>query len=219
MEARAQKTSDSNSSLARTESDSRWIRMSFGGLAKFNAVARSYIIVESMRWRAATHEEKNIILSYRGSSGVGALGFRADSATSGTSARGGPRRRPAAHAPGPESEFAIPSGSRLDAAGRRPEGRNPRAVHASQHCLSRDAAHLLGVRAGAVRSHGAGEPDGLPGRAGVQGREWRSADTECDGQSDLPARDSGDDRRVHQSGPPPGSSRTQPADRLGRWDH
>src|SRR5665811_1906817 len=90
-------------------------------------------------------------------------------------------------APRPESEFAIPARSRLDAAGGRSEGRDPRAIHAAQQCLSRDTAYVLGVRARAVRSGGAGEPDGFPGRAGVQGREWRSADPECDGQPDLPA--------------------------------
>src|ERR1035437_7375940 len=160
--------------------------MSFGGLAKFNAIARSYIIIESMRRGAATHEQKNSILPYRGGGGGGggARGFRAGSASS-DAARGG-ARRPAAHAPRPESELAIPARSRLHAAGRRAERRNPRAVHAAQQCLSRDAAHLLGVRAGAVRSGSSGEPDGIPGRAGVQGREWRSADPECDGQPELP---------------------------------
>ena len=121
----------------------------------------------------------------------------------------------AAHAARSESEFAIPAGTGLDAAGRRAEGRDPRAVHSAEQGLSGHAAHLLGLRAGAVRSGGSGEPDDLPGRAGVQGRERRSARAERDGQPDLPARDSGDDRRVHQSRPHAGAAGTDSADRVG----
>ncbi len=64
---------------------------------------------------------------------------------------------------------------------------------------------------------GSGQPDGLPGRAGVQGRERRPARAERDGQPDLPPRDSGDDRRLHQSGPH-APSRPEPSPQTGWGD-
>src|ERR1035441_8273344 len=88
------------------------------------------------------HEEKNSILPYRGSRRDGAPGVRPS---------------PATHASRPESEFAIPARSRLPLAGGRAERRDPRAVHAAQQCLSGEAAHLLGIRARAIRRRGAGE--------------------------------------------------------------
>ena len=123
--------------------------------------------------------------------------------------RGGRGGGPAAHAPWPESEFAISSGPGLHAAGRRPQGRDQRTLHAQERGLSGYAAHLLGLRARAIRSSRARQPDGLPGRPGLQGRERRSARAERDGQPDLPPRDSGDDRRLHQSRPHGPNSRNR----------
>ena len=108
---------------------------------------------------------------------------------------------------GAESRFPVPAWPRLPAAGGRPQGGDPRAVHASQPGLPRHPAHVLGLRAGAVRPGRPGSPDGLSGRPGVQGREWRHAGAERDGQPDLPARDPGHDRGVHQSRPPARSAR------------
>ena len=48
------------------------------------------------------------------------------------------RRRGRTTARGPEPGFAVPAGARLAAAGRRPEGRDPGAVH---------AAHARSIRA------------------------------------------------------------------------
>ena len=133
----------------------------------------------------------------------------------GRGGRGAPPPMPPG--PNPNSQYRLGPDSMPQEGVPKGEIRGP--YHAAQQGLSRHPAHLLGVRAGAVRSGRAGQPDGLPGRAGVQGREWRSADAERDGQPDLPARDPGDDRSVHQSGPPARPARTQPADRLGRRHH
>src|ERR1035437_9042271 len=71
-----------------------------------DAVAGSYIIIESMRRGAATHEENDSIVHYRGSGAVGPHSFRPASAPPGPEAA---RTAPAsaAHAPWPKSEFAI----------------------------------------------------------------------------------------------------------------
>ena len=58
----------------------------------------------------------------------------------------------------------------------------------------------------------------LSGRPGVQGRKRRSSRPERHGQPDLPPRDSGDDRRLHQSRPHARAARTHAAE-LGRPDH
>ena len=126
--------------------------------------------------------------------------------------------RPNGPRAGPEPGFPVPAGARLAAAGGRPEGRDPRAVHAPQPGLPGHPAHVLGLRPGPVRPGGPGGPDGLPGRAGVQGREGGHAGPERDGQPDLPARDPGHDRRVHQPRPPARPARADPAE-LGRPGH
>src|SRR5665213_1082569 len=51
---------------------------------------------------------------------------------------------------------------------------------------------------------------GLSGWPGIQGRERRSARAERDGQPDLPARDSGYDRRIYQSWPHAGTAGAYP---------
>ena len=120
--------------------------------------------------------------------------------------------------PRAEPGFPVPAGARLPAAGGRPEGGDPRAVHAPQPGLPRHPAHVLGLRPGPVRPGRPGRPDGLPGRAGVQGREGGHAGPERDGQPDLSARDPGHDRRVHQPRPAAGPARAHPAE-LGRPGH
>ena len=55
-------------------------------------------------------------------------------------------------ATGAGDQRLLPARARFAAAGRRAEGRDPRAVHAAEPGLSGHAAHLLGLRAGAVRS-------------------------------------------------------------------
>ena len=57
----------------------------------------------------------------------------------------------------------------------------------------------------------AGEPDDLQRRPGVQEHGRGRPRAERDGQPDLPARDSGDDRRVHQPGPHARSARADAA--------
>src|SRR5262245_16047951 len=44
----------------------------------------------------------------------------------------------------PEPRCPVPTGARLPAAGGRPEGGDPRAVHAPQSGLPRHTAHILG---------------------------------------------------------------------------
>ena len=56
---------------------------------------------------------------------------------------------------------------------RRAQRRNPRPVYAAQPGLSGHAAHLLGLRARAVRPLDSGEPHDLSGRPGVQGHGRR----------------------------------------------
>src|SRR5262249_30880542 len=85
--------------------------------------------------------------------------------------------------------------------GGRPKGRNPRAVHAPLRGLPRHAAHVLGLCAGAIRPGRSRGFDGLPRRAGLQGREGRHGGAACDGQPDLPPRNPRDDRRIHQPWP------------------
>ena len=118
----------------------------------------------------------------------------------------------------PEPGFPVPAGARLPAAGGRPEGGNPRALHAPQPGLPRHPAHVLGVRPGPVRPGRPGRPDGLPGWAGVQGREGGHAGPERDGQPDLSAGDPGHDRSVHQPRPAAGPARAHAAE-LGRPRH
>ena len=106
-------------------------------------------------------------------------------------------QQPAPPAPNPDLHYQLGTG--LAAARRRPEGRGPRTVHAAERGVSGHAAHLLGLRARAVRPAVAGEPDDLQRRPGVQEHGRRPARAERAGQPDLPARDPGDDRGVHQS--------------------
>ena len=97
----------------------------------------------------------------------------------------------------------------------RAEGRGARAVRAAQPGVSGHAAHLLGVRAGAVRRGGAGEPDDLPGWTGVQGHGRCRPRAERARQPDLSPRNPGDDCRLHQSGPHARAAGTD-AGELGR---
>ena len=136
-----------------------------------------------------------------------------------TGARGdGGGVRPTITAGFPKSGHALPTGSRLAAARRRAQRGGPRPVHAAERGLPWHAAHLLGLRAGAARRRGARQPDGVQRRPGVQEHGRRSARAQRARQPDLPARDSGDDCRLHQSRPPAGSARTDAAE-LGRSRH
>ena len=100
---------------------------------------------------------------------------------------------------------------------RKGEIRGP--FTSAEQRLSRHSAHLLGLCAAQYDPKVPAALMVYPGRAGVQRRERRSARAERDGQPDLPPRDSGHDRRLHQSRPHAGTGGTQPADRLGRWHH
>src|SRR5215510_1004039 len=176
--------------------------------------------LEAMRTQELPEEpsnEKNGNVCHQ----LNVFGIGSDSASAGSrlanaswtndswAASGARWRTACADATRPESEFPISVGTRLDATGRRPERRDSRAVRAAQQRLSRHSAHLLGLRAGAVRSIGSGCADGVSGRPGFQRRERRYKGASRDGQSDLPARHSGDDRRFHKSGANAGAARTQ----------
>ena len=87
------------------------------------------------------------------------------------------------------------SSGRFAAARGRAEGRAARAVRAPEPGLSRHAAHLVGLRAGAVRRRRAGQPDDLQRRPGAQGHGGRDPRAQRARQPDLPARDPGDARR------------------------
>src|SRR5262249_58446657 len=72
----------------------------------------------------------------------------------------GPRERDGTTAlrEAPEPRFPVPAGARLPAAGGRPAGGGPRAVHAPPPGLPRHPAHLPGRRPRALRPrppHGA----------------------------------------------------------------
>ena len=114
-----------------------------------------------------------------------------------------PRHRTAARrqaAPGPG--LAVPAGAGLPAAGGGAEGGDQGAVHPPVRGLPGHPAHVLGVRPGPVRPEGPDRPDGVQRRAGVQEREGGPAGPARDGQPDLPARDPGHARGVHQPRPP-----------------
>ena len=121
-----------------------------------------------------------------------------------------------AQSPNPDAFYKLGPDS---CPGRRPQRRDSRTVQNRQQGLSRHVPHLLGVRSRAVRSGGSGEPDDLQRRPGVQESRGRRAGAERDGQSDLPARNSGHDRRLHQSRATRPSSPSRTRRRMGRPHH
>jgi len=78
--------------------------------------------------------------------------------------------------PGPESEFSIPAGARLDAAGRRPKGENPRPY--TLPSTSYPGTHMYWVYVPAQYDPTVPAcPDGLSGRSGLQRRETENSST------------------------------------------
>ena len=120
-------------------------------------------------------------------------------------------------ASGPESRRALSARPGFLRTRRRRERRSPRAVHAAEPGLSGDAAHLLGLRAGAVRQIGPGEPDDLQRRPGVQEHGGRPARPERARQPDRSPRAAGDAGGVHQPGPHAGTAGADAAG-MGRPD-
>ncbi len=86
-----------------------------------------------------------------------------------------------------------------------------------QQGVPRHAAHLLGLRARAVRPGGGSRPDDLPGRAGLHRHERLGPGAQRARQPDLPARAAGDDRRLHQPRSHARAARAEP-EGVGRPD-
>ncbi|MFN8004582.1 MAG: alpha/beta hydrolase-fold protein [Acidobacteriota bacterium] len=61
----------------------------------------------------------------------------------------------------------------------------------------------MDLRSGAIRQSRTGCADGVSRRSRLYESRRRHPRAECDGQSDLSPRNSGDDRRLHQSGRTP----------------
>ncbi len=96
---------------------------------------------------APLHHRSSGVTSFRGLVGCEKLGL--SPSVSDALGRGldtWPGEGPIDLHPISEPGFPVPPGARLPAAGGRPEGRDPRAVHPPQPGLRRRPAHLLDVR-------------------------------------------------------------------------
>ena len=119
---------------------------------------------------------------------------------------------PAAQVPNPDATI---SSGRTRCRGRAsPKGEVRGPFTLPSEAYPGHAAHLLGLRAGAVRPGGAGEPDDLQRRPGVQEPGGRPARAERARQPDLSARDPGDARRCSSI---PGRRPEQPEPTPQEW--
>ena len=109
------------------------------------------------------------------------------------------RRRRHRPAPNPDIHYQLGPDSLPRAGVPKGEVRGP--VRDPEPGLSRDAAHLLGLRAGAVRPRRAGQPDDLQRRPGVHEHAGRRPGAQRARQPDRAPRDPGDARGLHQPRP------------------
>ena len=70
--------------------------------------------------------------------------------------------------PNPDSQYRLGPDSMPQEGVPKGEIRGPYTL--TKQCLSRNSAHVLGLRAGAIRSEGSGCPDGFSGRPCFQKR-------------------------------------------------
>ena len=133
----------------------------------------------------------------------------------GGSGRGGGGNVAAPPGPNSNSQYRLgPDSMPQDGV---PKGEIQGPFHIQSNVYPRHPAYLLGLCTRAIRSCNPRRADGLSGRSGFQRSQRRSARPERHGQPDLPPRNSGDDRRLHQSRPHAGTARAAIRERrLGR---